>query len=65
MLAQILWLWVEFFGGLTFVYRGLDMPWTRVIAIGSGALGGVFFSHISRETEFMLMVYWIAIWMFF
>ena len=65
VLVQILWLWVEFFGGLTFVYRGLEMPWTRIIAIGSGALGGVFLSHISREMEFMLMVYWIAIWMFF
>ena len=65
VLAQVLWLWVEFFGGLTFVYRGLEMPWTRVVAIGSGAVGGAFLSHISREMEFMLMVYWIAIWMFF
>ena len=65
VLAQVLWLWVEFFGGLTFVYRGLEMPWTRVIAIGSGSLGGVFLTHIGREVEFMLMVYWIAIWMFF
>ena len=65
VLAQVLWLWVEFFGGLTFVYRGLEMPWTRVIAIGSGTLGGAFLTHIGREVEFMLMVYWIAIWMFF
>ena len=65
VLAQVLWLWVEFFGGLTFVYRGLEMPWLRVVAIGAGALGGAFLSHISREIEFLLMVYWIAIWMFF
>ena len=65
VLALVLWLWVEFFGGLTFVYRGLEMPWTRVIAIGTGAVGSAFLSHISREMEFMLMVYWIAIWMFF
>lgn len=65
VLALVLWLWVEFFGGLTFVYRGLEMPWTRVVAIGSGAVGAAFLSHISREMEFMLMVYWIAIWMFF
>jgi hypothetical protein len=65
VLAQVLWLWVEFFGGLIFVYRGLDMPWTRVVAVASGAVGGAFLSHISREMEFLLMVYWIAIWMFF
>ena len=65
VLALVLWLWVEFFGGLTFVYRGLEMPWTRVIAIGTGAVGSAFLSHISREMEFMLMVSWIAIWMFF
>ena len=65
VLAQVLWLWVEFFGGITFVYRGLEMPWTRVVAIGFGALGGAFLSHISREMEFLLMVFWIAIWMFF
>ncbi len=65
VLSQVLWLWVEFFGGLTFVYHGLDMPWTRIVAIGAGAFGGAFLSHIGREMEFLLMVYWIAVWMFF
>ena len=65
LMAQVMWLWVEFFGGLTFVYHGLDMPWTRIVAIGAGAFGGAFLSHIGREMEFLLMVYWIAVWMFF
>ncbi len=65
VMAQVLWLWVEFFGGVSLVYRGLDMPWTRVVAIGSCAAGSVFMTRISREMEFILMVYWIAIWMFF
>ena len=65
VMAQVLWLWIEFFGGVSLVYRGLDMPWTRVIAIGSCATGSVFMARISREMEFVLMVYWIAIWMFF
>jgi hypothetical protein len=65
VMAQVLWLWIEFFGGVSLVYRGLDMPWTRVVAIGSCATGSVFMTRISREMEFVLMVYWIAIWMFF
>jgi len=65
VLAQVLWLWIEFFGGVTFAYRGFDISWVRIVAIGVGAFGSAFLSNITREMEFLLMVYWIAVWMFF
>lgn len=65
VLAQMLWLWVEFFGGLSLYYRGIEIPWTRIVAIFAVGFGSCFLSRITREMEFCLMVYWIAIWMFF
>lgn len=65
VLAQLLWLWVELFGGISLFYRGFEMPWLRIFAISVGALGSCFLSRISRGMEFALMVYWIAVWIFF
>lgn len=65
VLAQVLWLWIELFGGISLSYRGFDMPWTRIIAIAGMASCSTLLTRISREMEFCLMVFWIAIWMFF
>lgn len=65
VMAQILWLWVEFFGALSLSYRGIDVPWTRIVAIGGVGFCSTFLSRISHEMEFVLMAYWIAIWVFF
>ncbi|WP_407442894.1 hypothetical protein [Fibrobacter sp.] len=65
VLAQTAWLWVEFFAGISLFYRGLDMPWIRITAIAGIAFGSSFLSRINREMEFCLMVFWIAIWVFF
>lgn len=65
VLAQVFWLWVELFGGITLFYHGLDMPWTRITAIASMAACSTLLSKISREMEFCLMVFWIAVWIFF
>lgn len=65
VLFQLLWLWVELFGGIALFYRGFDIPWTRILAIAGLAFGSTFLSRITREMEFCLMVYWIAIWVFF
>lgn len=64
-LAQMFWLWIELFGNISLYYRGEDFAWTRVIAILGLALGCSFLSKISREMEFCLMVFWIAVWIFF
>lgn len=65
VLAQTAWLWIEFFGGISLFYRGLEMPWIRIAAIAGVAFGSSFLSRINREMEFCLMVFWIAIWAFF
>lgn len=65
VLAQCLWLWVELFGGITLYYRGLDMAWTRIIAILGMALLSTLLRNISKEMEFCLMVFWFAVWVFF
>lgn len=65
VMAQVLWLWVEFFGALSLYYRGIDVPWTRLVAISGVCFGSTFLSRISHEMEFVLMAYWIAIWVFF
>lgn len=65
VLAQMLWLWIELFGGISLYYRGLDVTWMRIIALAGMAFCSTFLSRISREMEFCLMVFWIAIWMFF
>lgn len=65
VLAQVLWLWVEVFGGISLFYRGFEIPWLRFLAIAAGSLGSCCLSRISRGMEFALMVYWIAIWIFF
>ena len=65
VLSQVLWLWVEFFGGISLYYRGIEMPWTRIIAIAVSVFGSTFLSRISQGMEFALMAYWIAVWVFF
>lgn len=65
VLAQILWCWIELFGGITLYYRGVDVAWTRIAAIASMAACSTLLSRISKEMEFCLMVFWIAIWIFF
>ena len=46
-------------------YQGVDMPWTRILALSVSVLGSTFLSRISHEMEFALMAYWIAVWVFF
>ncbi|MCF0215847.1 MAG: hypothetical protein HUK21_05190 [Fibrobacteraceae bacterium] len=65
VMAQCFWLWVELFGGISLFYRGIDISWTRIAAIGVGCVCSTFLSNISKEMEFCLMVYWIAIWIMF
>ena len=65
LMAQVMWLWVEFFGGISLYYHGVDMPWTRLLAIGVSVFGSTFLSRISQGMEFALMAYWIAVWVFF
>jgi len=65
VLAQVLWLWIELFGGISLYYRGLDVPWTRIVAIAGMAGCSTLLSRISKGMEFCLMVFWIAVWMFF
>lgn len=64
-LAQIFWFWIEFFGSLSLYYRGFDFAWTRLIAIAGLAFCSAFLSRISKGMEFCLMVFWIAVWIFF
>ena len=65
VLAQVLWLWIELFGGIALYYRGFDVAWTRIAAVAGLAFGSTFLSRISREMEFCLMVLWLAVWVFF
>lgn len=65
VLAQSLWLWIEMFGGISLYYRGIDVAWVRVAALAGITFCSNFLSKISREMEFCLMVFWIAIWIFF
>lgn len=65
VLAQAFWVWVELFGGISLAYRGIEFAWTRVLAIAAITLCSTLLSKISREMEFCLLVFWIAIWMFF
>lgn len=65
VLAQSLWLWIELFGGISLYYRGIDIAWTRIVALLCMTLCSTFLSKISREMEFCLMVLWLAIWVFF
>ena len=44
---------------------GVDMPWTRLLAIAVSVFGSTFLSRISQGMEFALMAYWIAVWVFF
>ena len=65
LMAQVMWLWIEFFGGISLYYHGVDMPWTRILAICVSVFGSTFLSRISQGMEFALMAYWIAVWVFF
>ena len=65
LMAQVMWLWVEFFGGISLFYRGIEMPWTRIIAIAVSVFGSTFLARISQGMEFALMAYWIAVWVLF
>ena len=65
VLAQALWLWIELFGGIVLFYRGFDIAWMRILAILGMTLCSTFLSKISKEMEFCLMVFWIAVWVFF
>lgn len=64
VLAQALWCWIELFGGISLYYRGVDFAWTRVVALFAMSFCSTLLSKISREMEFCLMVFWIAIWIF-
>ncbi len=65
VIAQCFWLWMELFGGISLFYRGFDMAWPRIIAIGGMAFFSTMLSRMTKEMEFCLMVFWIAIWIFF
>ncbi len=65
VLAQALWCWIELFGGITLLYRGIDVAWTRILALFGMTFCSTFLSRISKEMEFCLMVFWIAVWVFF
>lgn len=65
VLAQAFWLWVELFGGISLAYRGFDFTWTRPCAIFVVGSCCSLLSKITKEMEFCLMVFWIAIWIFF
>ena len=65
VLAQALWCWIELFGGIALYYRGFDIAWTRILALLSMSLCSTFLSKISKEMEFCLMVFWLAVWVFF
>lgn len=65
LMAQVMWLWIEFFGGISLYYHGTEMPWTRILAICVSVFGSTFLSRISQGMEFALMAYWIAVWVFF
>lgn len=65
LLAQAFWLWIELFGNISLYYRGEEFAWTRIVAILGLALCSSFLSKISKEMEFCLMVFWIAVWIFF
>ena len=65
VLAQGLWCWVELFGGIALYYRGYDIAWLRIAALAGITFGSTFLSRISKEMEFCLMVFWLAIWVFF
>lgn len=65
VLAQAFWLWVELFGGISLAYRGFDFLWTRPCAIFVIGCCCSLLSKITKEMEFCLMVFWIAIWIFF
>lgn len=65
VLAQALWCWIELFGSIALFYRGMDIAWTRILALAGMTFCSTFLSRISREMEFCLMVFWIAIWIFF
>lgn len=65
VLAQALWFWVELFGGIALFYRGFDIAWMRILAILGMTFCSTFLSKISKEMEFCLMVFWIAVWVFF
>ena len=42
-----------------------DIAWTRILALLSMSLCSTFLSKISKEMEFCLMVFWLAVWVFF
>ena len=65
VLAQSLWCWIELFGGIALYYRGIDIAWTRILAVLGMTLCSTFLSKISKEMEFCLMVFWLAVWVFF
>ena len=65
VLAQALWCWVELFGAIALYYRGCDAACVRIAALVGITFGSTFLSQISREMEFCLMVFWMAVWVFF
>ena len=65
VLAQTFWLWVELVGNVSLYQTGAEAPWIRLAAIAEIALGCCFMVRIPREIEFVLIVLWMAVWMFF
>ncbi|MCF0221029.1 MAG: hypothetical protein HUK19_01915 [Fibrobacter sp.] len=65
VMSQVFWLWVELFGAVSLYYRGVDVSLIRIAAVGGITLFSSVLSGITKEMEFCLMVFWIAIWIFF
>ena len=65
VMAQALWFWVVLFGGISLAYRGIEFPWARALAILALCCSSTLLSRISKEMEFCLMVFWLAIWILF
>ena len=57
-----------YFGGEMFDARSINLSlvaWTRILAIFWMGFCSTFLSKISKEMEFCLMVFWLAVWVFF
>ena len=63
-LAQMLWLWIEFFGGLSLAYRGFEMSWIRMSAILAGVLLSPLSAKKNREVNFLYAFLWSCVWIF-
>lgn len=65
VLAQALWLWVELVGYCSLAKMGMEISWVRILAITAVGTCCSLLSRMSRNIEFCILVFWVAIWMFF